>query len=739
MEYTVGSIAPIFLAPVRAFVINAFFGRRLPRQGDWLAAFSIFVSFIFSARIFSDFIFGKFATDSYVHKTFTWFDLSYGTQIFKVDSGLYIDNMAAIMLLMVSGVAFLIHVFSTWYMEHDEKHGRFFIFLPLFTSAMLGLVLSDNLFSLFIFWEIMGFCSYSLIGIYNKKEKAGDASIKAFMTTRVGDVFLLLGIVALWMTIGSVSYVDIYAAIAEGKFAGQTVLGISLATFAGVCIFLGGMGKSAQFPLHVWLPDAMMGPTPGSALIHAATMVAAGVYLSLRMYPLMVLGDITWFIAVIGAITAFGAATIALVQTDIKAVLAFSTISQLGYMMIGVGVGSYNAAFMHLITHAVFKACLFLSAGSVIHSVHEQEMPKLGGLRKHLPYTFFAMMCCTLAIAGIPFFSGFVSKDRILGDALYFGFMSGQHPLMAIVPILGFAGAGLTAFYMFRMMFLTFFGENRSQQSHNDHHHGHGHKAGSHGHGHDAHEIHDEHLDFRSNVPLLILTLFTLGFWYAGTLTGQSFGNVFGKKKEWFKILVEAPKVEKFVNKPRQQFSGVDSRDKTELLPAEYHHQTGYAGPNPNEHKIHSAHTIGAILSIIIAFAGVFLAFLMYIKRVVKPWSDTFQGITTVLKNKYYIDNLYVDIIIKKGLLGFNRALAWFDMGVYDRFAVDGWTHVNRVIFKASKWFDNVVVDAIGVDGTGVAVNLFNLVLRIFQSGKIQFYFVMLITVLASYIWTLKI
>ena len=248
MEYTVGSVAPIFLAPVLAFVINAFLGRKLPRQGDWLATFSIFISFIFSARIFGDFVFGKFSTDYFIHKTFTWFDLSHGATIWKVDMGVYIDNMGAIMLLMVSGVAFLIHVFSTWYMHDDPRFGRFFVFLPLFTSAMLGLVLSDNLFSLFIFWEIMGFCSYSLIGIYNKKEKAGDASLKAFMTTRVGDVFLLLGMVAIWMVVGSVAYVDIYAAIAEGKFAGQSVLGISFATFTALCIFLGGMGKSAQFP-----------------------------------------------------------------------------------------------------------------------------------------------------------------------------------------------------------------------------------------------------------------------------------------------------------------------------------------------------------------------------------------------------------------------------------------------------------------------------------------------------------
>ena len=722
MEYTVGNIAPIFLAPVLAFVINAFFGRKLPRQGDWLATLSIFISFIFSARIFSDFVFGKFSTDYFIHKTFTWFDLSYGATIWKVDMGIYLDNMAAIMLLMVSGVAFLIHLFSTWYMDHDEKRGRFFVFLPLFTSAMLGLVLSDNLFSLFIFWEIMGFCSYSLIGIYVKKEQAGDASLKAFMTTRIGDVFLLLGMVAIWMVIGSVAYVDIYAAIAEGKFAGQSVIGISLATFTALCIFLGGMGKSAQFPLHVWLPDAMMGPTPGSALIHAATMVTAGVWVTLRMYPLMVLGDITWFIAVIGAITAFGAATVAMVQTDIKAVLAYSTLSQLGYMMIGVGVGSYNAAFMHIITHAVFKACLFLSAGSVIHSIHEQEMPKMGGLRKYLPYTHFAMMCCTLAIAGIPFFSGFVSKDRILGDALYYGFMAGQNPLLAIVPILGFAGAGLTAFYMFRMMFLTFYGKNRS--------------------GHEE-EIHHEHLDARSNGPLLLLSVFTLGLWFAGSLTGQNIVKVFGAKNEWFKILVEAPKVEKFVNSPRQPFSSVDTKPEANLPKAvfDYHSdtQTGYAGPNPDTHKIHKAHNIGAILSIIIAFSGVFIAFLMYIKKSIKPLADTFPGYTTTLRNKYYFDNFYIDIIIKKGLLGFNRALSWIDMGIFDRYAVDGWAAVNRVFYKSAKWFDNVVIDAVGVDGTGVAVNLFNLVLRIIQSGKIQFYFVMLVMVLASYIWTVNI
>lgn len=719
--YTVGTIAPIFLFPVLAFVINAFFGRKLPRKGDWLATLAIFMSFIYSLMIFKDFM-SVYSADYYVHKVFNWFDLSHGSQIFKIDLGIYLDNMSVIMLLMVTGVATLIHLFSTWYMKGDSRHGRFFVYLPLFTSAMIGLVLADNLLLLFIFWEIMGFCSYSLIGIYFEKEKAGNASLKAFMTTRVGDVLFLLGILAIWNVIGNVNYVDIYAAIANGTFAGHSVMGISVVTFAAFCIFCGNIGKSAQFPLQVWLPDAMMGPTPGSALIHAATMVAAGVYLSLRIFPLLDAAGLLPFVAFIGGITAFGAATIALVQTDIKAVLAYSTISQLGYMVLGIGVGSYNAAFMHIITHAIFKACLFMSAGSVIHAIHEQQMPKMGGLRKKLPYTFIAMMCCTLAIAGIPFFTGFVSKDRILGDALYFGFFAGQNIWMGIPAILGFLGAFLTPFYMFRMMFLTFFGEPRDKHIY-DH-------------------CHKEHLGFNHNVPLLILSVFTLGVFFSGSLTGQGLVKVFPKSKvEWFKVLVEAPNVNKFVDYKSQPFGKIDDRDNSIFEKTEYHHQSGYAGPNLDEDKLHHAHVYGAIASIIIAFSGVLLAFFMYIRRSINP--DTFVGAFPrwykALNNKYYFDDLYINIIIQKGLLVFNRVLAMFDMGVYDRVAIDGWEKVNRVCFKFSNWFDRIVVDTIAVDGTGTSVNIFNLVLRIVQSGKIQFYFMVLIFVVASYIWTLNI
>ncbi len=726
MEYSLSTILPIVLLPFFAFVLNSFIVKKFTKTAVTISCLAIFVPFIYALRIFIDFVFNKYSADYYIHKTFTWFDLSSGSQIFKVQMGIYLDNMSAVMLLMVTGVAFLIHLFSTYYMHDDPRYGRFFVYLSLFTSAMLGLVLSDNLFSVFIFWELMGFCSYSLIGFYYEKEGAGNASIKAFMTTRVGDVFFLLGIVALWTTIGSVTYVDIYKAIAENSLNSPVFLfglGIPIATFAGFCIFMGTIGKSAQFPLQVWLPDAMFGPTPCSALIHAATMVAAGVYLSLRMYPLMDAGGLLEAIAYIGGITAFGAATIALVQTDIKAVLAYSTISQLGYMVLGIGVGAYNASLMHLITHAVFKACLFLSAGSVIHSLHDhhthtavQEMPRMGGLRKKLPYTFLAMLFCTLAISGVPLFSAFVSKDRILGDALV---MATRSSVYLIPAILGLCGAFLTPFYMFRMMFLTFFGEPRDADLFKHAHH--------------------ETLSFNRNIPLLILAVFTLGFWYSGSLTGQGIGDkVFPDSKyEWFQVLVEKPVLSKFTSRTT---TPLDVPERKEFIESShYDPERGFASEE-EEHEVHHIHQMGAIASIIIALSGIFLAYCMYISKKFSPawWTTTFSRWTAALRNRYYFDHFYVDVLIQKGLLQLNNFLAWIDMGLYDRYAVDGWSKVLTLFYSMSRWFDNIVVDSILVDGTGISVRFFNIVLRTIQNGKIQFYFLVLLLVLAGYVLGFK-
>jgi len=723
MEYDISQILPIVLLPFGAFVLNALIVKKIPRVAVFLSCLSIFVSFLFAANIFKDFFFSKYASDFYVHRVFEWFNLNGGNQTFSVKMGIYLDNMSSVMLLMVTGTAFLIHIFSTFYMKEDARYGRFFVYLSLFSSAMLGLVLSDNLLSVFIFWEIMGFCSYSLIGFYFEKEGAGNASLKAFMTTRVGDVFFLFGIIALWTTVGSVSFVDIYSAINDGLLSSNIsilIWSFPVVTVAAISIFLGTIGKSAQFPLQVWLPDAMWGPTPCSALIHAATMVAAGVYLSLRMYPLMQAGGLLIPIAYIGAITAFGAATIALIQTDIKAVLAYSTISQLGYMVLGIGVGAYNASFMHLITHAVFKACLFLSAGSIIHSLHDhhthahvQEMPRMGGLKKKMPYTFIAMLFCTLAISGVPLFSGFVSKDRILGDALL---MATHNNLYIIPALLGFGGAFLTAFYMFRMMFLTFFGEPRDKELF-DH-------------------VHTEKLKWNQNVPLLILTVFTLGFWYSGSFSGQGLVKVYDAKYEWFQTLIKAPKISEF-----QNYTSIGMTEKftsNEIVSSKYEPDEGET--EEESHHAHSVHHVGAIISILIAISGILMAWLMYIMKTVNPgwWVTTFTRWYRALQNKYYFDDFYIKGVIQKLLLPLNRTLSFFDMGIFDRYAIDGWAAINRFFYKTSRWFDNVVVDSILVDGTGVSVRFFNVLLRTIQNGKIQFYFIVFIAVLAGYIFSLK-
>lgn len=724
MDYTISTVAPIVLLPFFAFVINSFIVKRFTNLAVGISCAAIVGSFIYAFRIFSDFVFGRFSSDFAIHKTFTWFDLQSVGHNFSLDMGIYIDSMTAIMLLMVTGTATLIHVFSTYYMKDDARFGRFFVYMSLFTSAMLGLVVSDNLISVFFFWELMGFCSYSLIGFYYEEEGAGNASMKAFLTTRIGDVFFFFGILAIWSVVGSVTFVDIYAAIADGKFNNVYALGIPLATLAGLMVFLGTIGKSAQFPLQVWLPDAMWGPTPCSALIHAATMVAAGVYLSLRAYPLIEFGGLLPFVAYIGGITALGAATIALVQTDIKAVLAYSTISQLGYMVLGVGVESYNPAFMHLITHAVFKACLFLAAGSVIHSLHDhhthshvQEMTRMGGLRKKMPFTFLAMLLCTFAIAGIPFFSGFVSKDRILGDALI---MAAESRVYIIPALMGFMGAFLTAFYMFRMIFMTFFGQPKDQDLY-DH-------------------TKQEKLSWNRNVPLLILAVFTLGVWYSGSLTGQGIVKVANERVEWFKTLVVVPDLESFRDSQRQAWSSVDETTKNIVVKKSAYDPT-YGLPADEAHHIHRMHAIGAVASIIIAFAGVFFAYLMYVRKSLNPawWVNTFSRWYKALQGKYYFDDFYIKGLIQRVMIPFQNMLGKFDMGIYDRYAVDGWATVNRVIYTASKWFDNKVVDGIGVDGTGASVRFFNVVLRTLQSGKIQFYFIMIVVVLVGYIWTLNL
>jgi NADH-quinone oxidoreductase subunit L len=364
--------------------------------------------------------------------------------------GYQIDPLTAVMLNVVTIVGSLIFIYSIGYMHGDPRYPRFFAYMSLFAASMLTLVLANNLLLLYVGWEGVGLCSYLLIGFWFERPAAARASMKAFVTTRVGDLFMFIGILLIFFTVGSLGFPAVFEAVEGGELAGPTL------TLAALLLFGGAVGKSAQIPLHVWLPDAMEGPTPVSALIHAATMVAAGVYLVARSYLLFFAspdhGALT-VVAYIGGLTALMAATIGVVQTDIKRVMAYSTISQLGYMMMGLGVLGYTAGVFHLMTHAFFKALLFLAAGSVIHAMHTNEMPEMGGLSQVMPRTYWTMVIGALALSGIPPFAGFWSKDEILLEAFHHD---------RVLFWIGLTGAFITAFYVFRMIFLTFAGRLRS-------------------------------------------------------------------------------------------------------------------------------------------------------------------------------------------------------------------------------------------------------------------------------------
>jgi len=480
--------------------------------------------------------------------SFNW--LQFGGPDNWLQLGWVLDPLTAIMLVMVTFVGMLIFIFSVGYMAHDENFMRFFCFLALFASGMLGVVIANNLFLFFVSWEIVGLTSYLLIGFWYHKPSAAAAAKKAFITTRIGDLGLLLGMVWLYAETGTLNFYDggkgcLESGALATMLTHATIGGMAVSTIIGLLIFLGAVGKSGQVPLHVWLPDAMEGPTPVSALIHAATMVAAGVFLVARVYPLMSVGGIisahgvpvTTLLTVItwvGAITAIFAASIAVAQNDIKRILAYSTVSQLGYMMMGLGVGGVAVGMFHLITHAFFKALLFLGSGSVIHGCHEeQDVRKMGGLKKYMPVTFAVYAVGMLALAGFPlFFSGFWSKDEILHSAH-------NWPVSHIPFLLGCTGALFTAFYMTRQVALVFFGnyrghEEKSAHGHSAHDHSHSHSSDSHS--HDPHES-----PAVMTVPLIILAGFAilLGFvgtpawpWFDGYLTGEEFKFDFSKLTE---------------------------------------------------------------------------------------------------------------------------------------------------------------------------------------------------------------
>ena len=435
-----------WLIPALPFLAFALIGLLCMKQHVVSAAISITaitISFLMSVliaiQVFS-------AEHGFVFETaFRWLDMA-GLQ---VEMGILIDPLAALMLIIVTLVALLVQIYSLGYMHDDPGFGRYYAYQSVFAASMLGLVLANNFGQIYVFWELVGLASYLLIGFWYKKDSAKNAAVKAFVTNRIGDFGFLLGILLLLLTFGTLSFNALPGHIAEYGNAGMLLL-------IGLLLFLGPMGKSAQFPLHVWLPDAMEGPTPVSALIHAATMVAAGVYLIARAFFIFNSSEtVMLVIAVVGGFTALFAATIAIAQNDIKRILAYSTLSQLGYMVMAMGVGAMTAGMFHLTTHAFFKALLFLGAGSVIHAMHEeQDIWKMGGLSKKMPITTSTFVIGALALSGIPPLAGFWSKDEILLGAL-----AGGYPILYI---LGTVVAFLTAFYMFRLIFVAFFGSNRA-------------------------------------------------------------------------------------------------------------------------------------------------------------------------------------------------------------------------------------------------------------------------------------
>ena len=441
--------------PLGAVALSLLLGDRLGRRGTaWLACGAVGASFAFAVRAALALAARPEEGRSITEVAYRWMQVG----DFSANVAFLLDPLSAVMILVVTGVGFLIHVYSTGYMAHDPSFRRFFLYLNLFMFAMLTLVLADNLLLLFVGWEGVGLCSYLLIGFWYTKPSAAEAGKKAFIVNRIGDFGFLLGMLALVTWTGSLQYDALFSAAPQAFVAG----GIAI-TVATLLLFLGATGKSAQIPLYTWLPDAMEGPTPVSALIHAATMVTAGVYMVARCHSLFQLAPISLeVVAVVGAATALFAATIGLAQNDIKRVLAYSTISQLGYMFMACGVGAFGAGIFHLMTHAFFKALLFLGAGSVIHALSdEQDLRRMGGLAKKLPWTHATMLVATIAIAGIPPFAGFFSKDEILHGA----FASGHYGVWAV----GLLGAILTAFYMFRLYVLAFRGGSRV--SHEAEHH----------------------------------------------------------------------------------------------------------------------------------------------------------------------------------------------------------------------------------------------------------------------------
>ena len=645
------------LAPLAGAILAGFFANVLGRAGaHTVTSLGVAISFLLSVVIFQDVQAGNVFNGA----VYTWMN-SGGL---RLEVGFLIDQLTVMMMLVVTFVSLMVHIYTIGYMAHDEdnwpegskagtnSYQRFFSYISLFTFSMLMLVMSNNFLQLFFGWEAVGLVSYLLIGFWSVRETAIYANLKAFLVNRVGDFGFLLGIGLVAAYAGSLDYAEVFAKRNELATLTEAVTGWPLITAICICLFIGAMGKSAQFPLHVWLPDSMEGPTPISALIHAATMVTAGIFMVSRMSPLFELSDAALsFVIVIGAITALFMALIAIVQTDIKRVVAYSTLSQLGYMTMALGASAYSVAIFHLMTHAFFKAVLFLGAGSVIIAMHhEQDMRKMGGLRKYMPITYFTVLIGAIANAGLPPFAGFFSKDSII-EAVHLANVPGAH-FAYLCALIGVFIGGL---YSFRLVFFAFHGEERFRHAHDDHGHGH---AGHDDHGHGAHEPHESPKVV--TVPLILLSIPAIASgWLIGTVL---YGNYFGNS------IV---------------FS--DAHKAVATMAHEFHGIFGMM-----------AHGV-TTLPFWLAIGGAATAWYLYIAR---------PDLPAAIKQK-----LALPAMILEEKYGFDRFNDWFFAG--------GARGLGRGLWKAG---DQVLIDGVMVNGSAGAVGWFAGLTALIQSGRIYRY-----------------
>jgi NADH-quinone oxidoreductase subunit L len=609
-------LIPMF--PAIGFLINGFFGRRYSKKVvGWVACSALGLSFLTSILIFFELI-GRPPTERVFEKViFDW--VVSGS--FQTVIGYQIDPLSILMALVVSGVSFFIHIYSLGYMHDDPGYPRYFTYLNLFVFMMLNLILANNFLLMFVGWEGVGLCSYLLIGFWFEKDSAANAGKKAFVVNRVGDFGFILGMFLLFTSLGkhgiwTLDFTEVFANV--NKLDTATVTAITILFFIGAC------GKSAQIPLYVWLPDAMEGPTPVSSLIHAATMVTAGVYMIARCNVLYTMAPISMaIVAIVGVATAIYTASIGFCQNDIKKVLAYSTISQLGYMFLGVGVGAFSAGIFHLMTHAFFKGLLFLGAGSVMHALSgELDMRKMGALRKKIPITFWTFFIATLAIAGVPGLSGFFSKDEILWQA--FSSSHGHFVLWLVAAI----AAGMTAFYMFRALFMTFFGQSRVDE-------------------HVAHHIHESPKIM--TVPLMVLAVLSIIGGYIGV------PHVLGGANHIHEFL--APVLGGGAE-PAKAHAGIS------ILT-----QAWASSGEGGGHSAAALELLMMVVSVVIALIGIGIAYLFYVKNPALPklLAERWKGLYKLVFNKYYVDELY-EILFINSLKNLGTGL-WKG---FDEFVIDG-------------------------------------------------------------------